>query len=134
MSEICRDGRWFGPTHRNLRIHLLTRSRETDRATLRPAVRCVGHIDPSVERCGNESRRCNQIDVKQGAFYGHARDRQHSVDLAKLGTDISMSYLTQDQPSTNRPESLARIRQGLASVTSSVDDSSVCLRVLVTGD
>ena len=45
MSEICRDGRWFGPTHRNLRIHLLTRSRETDRATLRPAVRCVGHID-----------------------------------------------------------------------------------------
>jgi hypothetical protein len=45
-----------------------------------------------------QSRRCNQIDGKQGAFSGHASDRQNPVDLAKLATDISMSYLPQVEP------------------------------------
>jgi hypothetical protein len=43
-----------------------------------------------------QSRRCNQIDGEQVAISSHARDRQNPVDLAKLATDISMPYLTQD--------------------------------------
>ena len=34
LSQICRNDRLFGLTHRNLRSHLRTRSRETDRGTL----------------------------------------------------------------------------------------------------
>ena len=47
----------------------------------------------------DERRRCAQIDGKQGAFSGHARDRQNPVDLAKLAADIPVPYLTQDEPS-----------------------------------
>ena len=43
--------------------------------------------------------KCIQIYGKQRAFSGHARDRPNPDDLAKLGKDISMSYLTQVEPS-----------------------------------
>ena len=62
-------------------------------------VNCSGHIDRSSERCGDESRRCHQIDGKQCAFSGHAHDRRNPVDLEKPATDILMSYLTQVEPS-----------------------------------
>ncbi len=46
-------------------------------------VNCSGHIDRSSERCGDESRRCHQIDGKQCAFSGHAHDRRNPVDFDK---------------------------------------------------
>ena len=58
-----------------------------------------GHIDRCSERHSDKAGRCHQIDGKQGAFSGHARGRQSPVDLANLRKDISMSYLTQIQPS-----------------------------------
>ena len=43
--------------------------------------------------------KCNQIDGKQSAFSGRARDRRKPADSARLSTDISMQLLPQDEPS-----------------------------------
>jgi hypothetical protein len=54
-----------------------------------------------------QSYRCIQIDGKQRAFLGHARDRQSPVDLANLERDISMPYRPQDEPTDTGRELMA---------------------------
>jgi hypothetical protein len=54
---------------------------------------------PTHRTIWRQPHRCHQIDGKQGVFSGHIRNRQNPADLAKRVADISMSILTQDEPS-----------------------------------
>jgi hypothetical protein len=47
----------------------------------------------------DKSRACHQLDGKQGAFSGHARDRQNPVDLARLAGVVPVPLVPQDEPS-----------------------------------
>ena len=74
-------------------------STDPSNACSNPAEPALGGIVRCKEGCGDKSRRCRQFNVALSRLPGHACDRQNPVDFARLVTTISMTYLTQDEPS-----------------------------------
>jgi hypothetical protein len=71
---------------------------ETDRRDFRMGRFDTDRHRPTRRTMLRQSHRCNQTDGHSDTFSGHAQHCQNPVDLTKLLADLSVTYLTQDEP------------------------------------
>jgi hypothetical protein len=94
----------------NVRSMRPTCSFEIDRREFTSSRSLLRSHRPERRMTFEKSRRCHQMDFKQGAFSGRARERQNPVDLAKLATDFALPHPTQAEPSNGTEFSLSLLR------------------------
>ena len=99
MSQICSNDQTRDPTS-DLREspHQTAPVRPTD-ASSHLAVRCVGHIDRRVERCGDNPARVVKVIARKVHFLAIPAIAKIRVDLADWRQILPTSYLTQVEPS-----------------------------------
>ena len=76
-----------------------TRFGETDRSNFSRISKLLRSHRPERRKMWRQSRRCTQIDGKQGVISGHVGDHQNPFDFPNLSAEIPTSLPTQDEPS-----------------------------------